>query len=141
MLPFGNCIRSNGSSRRLVTIGTVEMDRSAEPPVGLVDQAEFAVVDTNRAERAFSEVEDLMPVGRTFAGQQIHLVVAVEVHLVARVAELLALQQLVLDVRVAGQPRRTSGSKSRPDMMPFSTLPAGICPASGRSSARACRLP
>ena len=69
----------------------VELDRSADPAVGLVDQPELPVVDTNRAERAFGEVEDLVAVGWPLAGQQVRLVVAVEMNLVGRVAELLAL--------------------------------------------------
>ncbi len=72
------------------------------PAVGLIDHVVFPVVDANRAERAFGEVEDLMPVGRPFAGKHIGLVVAVEMLLVGLVASCNALQQLVLDVRLAG---------------------------------------
>ena len=41
-----------------------------------------------------AEVEELVPLGRSLARQQVHLVVAVEVVLVGPVAELHALQQL-----------------------------------------------
>ena len=69
MLPFGYPIRSNGSSRRLVRIGTIELDRSANPAVGLVDQPELPIVEANRAERPLGEIEDFVAVGRPFAGQ------------------------------------------------------------------------
>ena len=39
----------------------VDMDRSAGPAVGLVDHAEFPVVDANRAQGTFGEVKDLVP--------------------------------------------------------------------------------
>ena len=69
----------------------VEVNLAAEPAIGLFDEAILEVVDTHCAERAFAEVEDLMAVRRTFAGDHVHLVVAVEMVLVGTVADLLAL--------------------------------------------------
>ena len=48
------------------------------------------------------EVEDLVALGRPFAGDQVRLVIAVEMHLVGAIAELLALLELLDDVRIAG---------------------------------------
>ena len=103
----------------------IDVDRSSDPSVWLVDHSEFPVVDTNCTQSAFREIEDLVAVGWPFAGQHGRLVVAVEMNLVGPVAELLALQQLVLDGRIASEGTRV-GKKSRPEKMPFSTLPAGM---------------
>ena len=54
-------------------------------------EAVLVVVDMHRAERSFREVEDLVPVRRTLAGEYVQLVVAVEVDLVGAPAERLAL--------------------------------------------------
>src|SRR5882672_5880130 len=80
----------------------VHMHLAAEPAVRLLDEAILVVVDAHRAEGAFAEVEDFVAIRRTLAGDHVHLVVAVEMVLVGPAAHLLALQQLVLDVRVAG---------------------------------------
>src|ERR1700732_51268 len=80
----------------------INFHRAAEPTAGLIDETVFIVVDSNRAERAFGEIEDLVPVGWAFSGQQACLVVAVEMNLVVAIAELLALLQLGYDVRIAG---------------------------------------
>src|SRR4029079_5927350 len=45
-----------------------------------------------------------MPGRRSLAGDHVHLVVTVEMHLEGLVSQLLALQELVLDVRIAGRP-------------------------------------
>src|SRR5437016_375174 len=60
----------------------VKLRLVAQPTAGLIDEAVFVVVDADGAERAFAEVPDLMPVGLTLAGDQVELVVAVEIHLV-----------------------------------------------------------
>src|SRR5207249_5537773 len=51
---------------------------------------------------AFAEVEDFVTRGGTFAGDGVHLVIAVEMVLVSPVAEFNSFKQLVGDVRVAG---------------------------------------
>ena len=69
----------------------VRMGLFAQPALGLVDEAVFVVVDAHRADRAFAEVEDLVPRGGAFAGDRGHLVVAVQMVLVGPVADRLAL--------------------------------------------------
>src|SRR5207342_568949 len=48
-----------------------------------------------------AEIEDLVTLGRPLTGQEIHLVVAVEMVLVAPVAELHALEQLIGNVWIS----------------------------------------
>ena len=88
----------------------VRMGLFAQPASGLVDEAELVVVNTHRADRAFAEVEDLVTRGRPFAGDGGHLVVAIQMVLVGPVADLLALQQFVGDVRIAGCGERRSAT-------------------------------
>ena len=80
----------------------VDLERGAQPAAGLVREPIFEVVDPDRAQRALGEVEDLMPFRWTLAGDHVGLVIAVEMHLVGPVADLLALEQLVGDAGVAG---------------------------------------
>ncbi len=80
----------------------VDFDRSAQPALRLIGEPVFEVVDPHRRKRALGEVEDLVACRWALAGDQIHLVVAVQVHLVRAITELLALQQLIGDVGVAG---------------------------------------
>src|SRR5262249_24403678 len=65
------------------------------------EEGEFEGVDGNGAQVRTAEIEQLVALGWTYAGEKIHLVVAIEMVLVGPVAELHALQQLVGDVRVA----------------------------------------
>src|SRR6266581_4123309 len=78
-----------------------------QPALGLVDKAILVVVNTDRTDCAFAEVKDLVTVRWAFAGDQVHLIVAVQMVLVGPVAEFHAFEQLVSDVRVAG--RREEG--------------------------------
>ena len=64
----------------------------ARPTERLLVELVFEIIDTDRAELRFAEVEDLVTRRRTFAGQQVHLVVAVEMVLVGPIADLHALQ-------------------------------------------------
>src|SRR5215510_2015880 len=73
----------------------------ARPAPRLRIERELEVVDAQRAQVCAAEVEDLVALGRALAGQQVHLVVAVEVVLVGPVAELHAFQQLLGDIRIA----------------------------------------
>src|SRR5262249_12603099 len=75
----------------------------SEPSVGLICEPVFVVVDPRGGKRALSEIPDLMPLRRALAGDQVGLVVAVEMDFVGPVAELLTLLELVGDVRVAGR--------------------------------------
>src|SRR5262249_29096961 len=81
----------------------VDVGLLAEPAVRLVDEAILEVADAHRAQRALAEVEDLLAIRGPLAGDHVHLVVAVEMHLVATIAHLLAALQLAPDVRVAGR--------------------------------------
>src|SRR5215468_182869 len=73
----------------------------AQPSGGLIGKAIFVVLDPHGAQRAFREVEDLAALRGTFAGDEIRLVVAIQVHLVSGSAELRALLEIVDDVGVA----------------------------------------
>src|SRR5215475_2230051 len=74
----------------------------AQPAAGLVDEAILEVVDAFGAQFAFPKIPDFVPVRRTFAGDHVHLIVAVEMDFVAAVTDLLTLSQLFTDVRVSG---------------------------------------
>ena len=87
----------------MVRIGQSTLTVAPSQPLGLVGEAILVVVDPHRAERALGEVEDLVPLRRPLAGDQVGLVVAVEMDLVGAVADLLALEQLVGDVGIAGR--------------------------------------
>src|SRR5208337_5074317 len=73
-----------------------------EPAPGLIDEAEFVIVNANRADRAFAEVENFMARGWAFAGESGYLVIAIEVVLVGPVTNGFALQQLIGDVWITG---------------------------------------
>src|SRR5215813_5369257 len=81
--------------------GPVDLDRAAEPAVRLVDEPVLVVADAHRAQRGLGKVEDLPALRRALAGDQVRLVVAVQVHLVRAIAELLAGLQLFRDVRIS----------------------------------------
>ena len=76
---------------------------------------------------AFAEVEDLVARRRALAGDQVHLVVAVEVVLVGPVADLLALSSSSVMFGLPAAARKV-GNQSMPEMMPFCTVPAGTLP-------------
>src|SRR5262249_11097060 len=82
--------------------GHVRRGLLSGPAPRLLVELEFEVVDADRTQSGASEVEDFLTLGWAFAGEQVHLVVAVEMILVGAVAELYALQQLLGDVGVAG---------------------------------------
>src|SRR5262249_10116864 len=72
--------------------GHVRSGLFARPAPGLLEELELEVVDANRAQLRAAEVEQLVALGGAFAGNQIHLVVTVEMVLVGPVTELHALQ-------------------------------------------------
>ena len=51
------------------------------PTLVFLNEAILVVVDANRTQRAFPEIENLVTCGRTFAGDGGHLVVAVQMYL------------------------------------------------------------
>src|SRR5208283_3212576 len=63
----------------------------AQPASRLVDEAELIVVNAHGADRAFTEIENLVTRGRPFSGYGGHLVVAIQMVLVSHVADLFAL--------------------------------------------------
>ena len=72
-----------------------------EPPSGLVDEAEFVIVNPHRANRAFAKIENFMTRRRPFACDGGHLVVAIQMVLVRPVTDRFAFQQFFSDVRIA----------------------------------------
>src|SRR3989442_5451394 len=73
-----------------------------QPTGGLIDEAILEVADAHGAQLTLPEVEDLVAIRRSLAGDHVHLVVAVEMHLVGAITELLAPLQLFADVGIAG---------------------------------------
>src|SRR5262249_51900601 len=73
-------------------VGHVRVGLLTQPALGLVNKAELVVVEPHRADRAFAEIEDFVTSGWPFAGNSIHLVVAIEVVLVSPVAKLHTLE-------------------------------------------------
>src|SRR3954468_18407900 len=71
-------------------IRDVNLGLVAEPATGLVDEAVLVVADANGTELAFAEVVDLVASRRSFAGDHVRLVVAIEMDLVGAVADLLS---------------------------------------------------
>src|ERR1700730_4528297 len=102
---FGPAIGPAGALKRIETKvdqeGYVRLGLVAYPAAGLIDEAIFEVVDAHGAELAFAEIPDLVPIGRSLAGNHVHLVVAIQMALVGAVTDLLALLQLLDDVGVA----------------------------------------
>jgi hypothetical protein len=85
------------------------------------------VIDAHRAQVALCEVENLMSGRRTFAGNQVELIVAIEMYLEGLIAYLLTIQQFGTVFGLPGVATKV-GNQSNPEMMPFSTLPAGTWP-------------
>src|SRR5262245_20972653 len=81
----------------------VDLDRAAEPAVWLISEPVLVVADTDCAEGAFGEIKDFVALRFALASDQVGLVVAVKIHPVIPVADLLALLELVGDVRIAGR--------------------------------------
>ena len=69
----------------------VQMHCAARPAVGLVNQTELPVVNAHRAQGPLGKIEDFVPGGPPLAGKQVQLIVAVEVNLVGRAVQVLAL--------------------------------------------------
>src|SRR5258705_10682579 len=90
-------------------IGHVRLGFFTQPASRLVDETIFVVVDAHGTQFAFAEVPDFVPVRWPFAGDHVHLVITVQMTFVGRVADLLALLQLLDNVRVTS--RRKEGRK------------------------------
>src|SRR5262249_21851543 len=88
--------------------GHVRYDLRTGPTLRLLEELELEVIDAQGTKFGPGKVEQLVPLRRPLAEQQVHLVVAVEVVLVLAVPEFDPLEKLVGDVRVAG-----SGAQGR----------------------------
>src|SRR5206468_4045360 len=84
-------------------LGHVQLGFLTEPAGGLIDEPELVVADAHCAQLALPEVPELIAVRRSLAGDHVHLILAVQMHLVVRASELLAPLELVHDVGVAGR--------------------------------------
>src|SRR5262249_29619240 len=91
-----------GIEPQIGNVGDVGPGLFADPTCRLVYEAELIIVDPNRTDRAFAEIENLVALGRSLAGDSVHLVVAIQMVLVDPTAHFLSLQQFVGDVRVTG---------------------------------------
>ena len=108
-------------------------------PSRLLVELELEVVDAERAQLRPAEVEDLVPRRRPRPGQQVQSGCSRRGGSCrSRSPMSHALQQLVGDVRVAGG-GDSVGNQSRPEKMPFSTVPGLTCarPADDRRDAEA----
>src|SRR5262249_21761885 len=76
-------------------------DGAAQPASRLVKEAVFEVAYADRAERALGKIDDLSTLRWPFAGDEVQLIIAVEMHLVGPVAELPALLQFLDDIGIA----------------------------------------
>src|SRR6187431_2878935 len=106
----------------------VDGNLRSRPTLRLVDEAILELIETKAAEIGFGEVPDLMPLRRSFPCQQVGLIVAIEMHLVGRAAQVLAGFQLIDNVGVSSGRDEEVGNQSSPEKIPFSTLPAGTLP-------------
>jgi hypothetical protein len=73
----------------------------ADPATGLRYELIFEVVNPHGSENALREVEDFPASRRTLAGDEVQLVICVEMVLIGPFAELHAFQKLFLDGRIA----------------------------------------
>src|SRR6516165_4854504 len=78
----------------------------ARPPVWLLEELEFEVIHAKGTEMRAGKIEDLMASGGALAGQKIHLIVAVEVVLVAAAFQRHALEKLVGNVGISRRSRQ-----------------------------------
>src|SRR5262249_788351 len=82
--------------------GPIDLDGAAQPTAGLIGKPIFEVIETHGAQCTLGEVENFVARRRTLFGSPIRLVVAIEVHFVAAVAQLFTILQLRSNVWVAG---------------------------------------
>src|SRR5262245_30020486 len=86
----------------------VHLDRGAKPAARLIGEPILVVTNPYRGEGTLGEVEDFVALRRALAGDEVHLVVAVEVDLVGAVPQLLAFLEVCRNVTlIAG--RRDEG--------------------------------
>src|SRR6516225_4692855 len=78
----------------------VNLYGSAEPTIRLIGEAVFEVIDAYRAQVALCEVENFLSGRRTLPGDQIKLIVAIEMHLEGLTAKLLTSQEFCNDIRI-----------------------------------------
>src|SRR6185312_17538695 len=88
----------------------VGRDLLARPAVGLLYELVFEIIDPDRTEISLGEIENFVARRWTLPGQQIQLVISIEVIFVAAIAKGHSLQQLLADVWVA----RRRGERRQP---------------------------
>src|SRR5262249_876006 len=81
----------------------VDLDGRAQPAVWLIRETVLVVVEANSGQGAFGEVENFVSLRRALPCAHGGLVVPIEVDLVRRPPDQLALGQLRSDVRIAGE--------------------------------------
>src|SRR5271166_5457729 len=87
----------------VVDLGHIRRHLGTGPARRLFEKLVLEVIHSHRAEVRSSEIKDLMASGGPFALKQGHLVIPIEMVLIRPVAELYALEELILDVRIAGR--------------------------------------
>jgi len=75
----------------------------SEPSLGLRTEDIFPIIDTHRGQSRSGEIRERVTRRGAFAGQHIRLVNPVEVHLEGLTINLLAVQQLGRDIRIASK--------------------------------------
>ncbi len=82
--------------------GNIQVILRAQPALRLFNETIFVVVNADRTNGAFAEIEYLVAGGGALAGDRRGLVIAVEMVFICRIPEFHALEQLIGDVRIAG---------------------------------------
>ena len=124
---------SNGSERRLKIFGRRSGDERFLPDIeamrALLGEDDLPLVVAQPDERAVVvEVEELLARAGRFAGERIGDVVAVEMHLEGLVADLHALEQLLLHVRARRRRPAASAACLRGQKMSLLTVPGLMTP-------------
>ena len=83
--------------------GHIGHDLGPGPALRLRKELELEIIEANGAQLRAAEVPKLVALGWAFAGEQVRLVVAIEMILVLPIAKLHAFEQLIGDVRIAGR--------------------------------------
>src|SRR6266545_1293032 len=102
--------RLAASSRRALEGILANVDHSghvgrklfARPAVGLCVERELEIIEAKSTQARTAEVEDFVAVRGASPSEKIQLIVAVEMVLIAPIAELHALEQLIGDIRISG---------------------------------------
>src|SRR5262249_46335699 len=72
----------------------IDLNRRTEPTAGLVDEPVFVVIDAHRSQRGLREVENFLAFRWSLSGDEIELVVTVQMNLIGWAAGLITLPRL-----------------------------------------------